>query len=133
MPGTQLLLGKRYAIVRPEIRRVRQVRAQEPAQPFRAMVALGEDDAEGFTIKVIRLLLPMTRVSRIDVVARQHHACLPALQELAAAHPDRLELASEPAEIASASCSLPFCDHWRRRVVAGACLRRRPAADRGRV
>jgi spore coat polysaccharide biosynthesis predicted glycosyltransferase SpsG len=101
VPGTQLLLGKRYAIIRPEIRRVRQVRAQEPAQPFRALVALGEDDADGFTLNVIRLLLPMTRVSRIDVVARQHHACLAALQELAAAHPDRLELASEPAEVAS--------------------------------
>src|SRR5262249_36299040 len=29
--GTQLLLGPRYALVRPEIRRVRPLRAQEPA------------------------------------------------------------------------------------------------------
>ena len=43
-PGTQLLLGSRYAIVRPEIRRIRPIRAQEPAQPFRIMVALGDDD-----------------------------------------------------------------------------------------
>ena len=42
--GTQLLLGPRYALVRPEIRRVRPTRAQEPAQPFRALVALGDDD-----------------------------------------------------------------------------------------
>jgi UDP-2,4-diacetamido-2,4,6-trideoxy-beta-L-altropyranose hydrolase len=101
VPGTQLLLGRRYAIVRPEIRRVRQVRAQEPAQPFRALIAMGESDVGEVAVKVIRLLLPMTRVSRIDIVARHHHAGLAALQELAAAHPDRLEIASEPAEIAS--------------------------------
>src|SRR5947209_1557228 len=29
-PGAQLLLGQRYALVRPEIRRLRQVRSQEP-------------------------------------------------------------------------------------------------------
>src|SRR5262249_2952799 len=45
--GTQVLLGERYVIVRPEIRRVRQARAQEPAQPFRALVALGDDDPNG--------------------------------------------------------------------------------------
>jgi len=33
--GTQILLGARYVLIRPEIRRVRPVRAQEPAQPFR--------------------------------------------------------------------------------------------------
>src|SRR5205807_3239615 len=42
--GTQLLLGTRYALVRPEIRRVRPARAQEPPQPFRALIALGDDD-----------------------------------------------------------------------------------------
>jgi spore coat polysaccharide biosynthesis predicted glycosyltransferase SpsG len=42
--GTQLLLGARYALVRPEIRRQRPTRSQEPAQPFRAVVALGDDD-----------------------------------------------------------------------------------------
>src|SRR5438132_1303823 len=31
--GAQLLLGSRYALVRPEVRRVRQIRSQEPAQP----------------------------------------------------------------------------------------------------
>ncbi len=65
MPGTQLLLGERYALVRSEIRRIRPIRAQEPAGPFRAIVAL------------------------------------PHLQELAAAHPDRVELATEGPEVAS--------------------------------
>src|SRR5262249_11094038 len=45
--GAQLLLGERYVIVRPEIRRVRPARAQEPPQPFRALIALGDDDPNG--------------------------------------------------------------------------------------
>src|SRR5947209_3921852 len=32
--GTQLLLGARYALIRPEMRRVRAARAQEAPQPF---------------------------------------------------------------------------------------------------
>ena len=54
-PGAQLLLGQRYALVRPEIRRQRPIRSQEPppmclpgnknsAGQFRALLALGEDD-----------------------------------------------------------------------------------------
>src|SRR5262249_52323691 len=38
-PGTQLLLGARFAIIRPEVRRLRLIRAQEPVLPFRALVA----------------------------------------------------------------------------------------------
>src|SRR5262249_29661629 len=44
VPDTQILLGNRYALVRPEVRRVRPVRAQEPPQPFRALVSLGDHD-----------------------------------------------------------------------------------------
>src|SRR5262249_15361405 len=53
--GTQLLLNERYTLVRPEVRRLRQGRAQEPApllppngKPgaalYRVLLALGEDD-----------------------------------------------------------------------------------------
>ena len=101
VPGTQLLLGRRYAIVRPEIRRVRQVRAQEPPQPFRALIALGDDDMQELTIKIAKLLLPMTRLSRIDVVVRPHYASLAGLQQLASAHPERLEVATDPADVSS--------------------------------
>src|SRR5262249_31801658 len=36
-PGSQLLTGARYALVRSEIRRTRPLRAQEPTGPYRAM------------------------------------------------------------------------------------------------
>src|SRR5262249_43789807 len=41
---TQLLVGPRYALVRSDIRRIRPLRSVEPAQPFRGMVMLGDDD-----------------------------------------------------------------------------------------
>ena len=109
-PGTQLLLGARYALVRPEVRRIRPTRAQEPPPlsppngkstvgQYRALLALGEDDPHGQTQELARLLLNIPRVARVDVVVRTHHPDLEKLQALAAEHPDRLELALEPAEI----------------------------------
>src|SRR5260370_28692298 len=57
MPGTQLLLGERYALVRPEIRRIRPIRAQEPAGPFRGLVALGDYDPHLQTAEMARFLM----------------------------------------------------------------------------
>jgi spore coat polysaccharide biosynthesis predicted glycosyltransferase SpsG len=96
--GTQLLLGPRYALVRPEIRRVRPLRAQEPAQPFRALVALGDDDPNNQAGPLARALLNCPRVARVDVVVRPYHRDLDGLRALAAQCPDRLEVVSEPAE-----------------------------------
>jgi spore coat polysaccharide biosynthesis predicted glycosyltransferase SpsG len=96
--GTQLLLGPRYALVRSEIRRVRPLRSQEPAQPFRGLVALG-DDPHHKSADLAKLLLNCPRVGRVDVAVRPCHPTLPALQELAASSPDRLEIVSEPAEV----------------------------------
>src|SRR5207247_5561105 len=41
----QLLVGPSYALVRSDIRRIRPLRSVEPAQPFRGLVMLGDDDA----------------------------------------------------------------------------------------
>jgi spore coat polysaccharide biosynthesis predicted glycosyltransferase SpsG len=97
--GTQLLLGHRYALVRPEVRRVRPVRAQEPPPPFRGLLALGDDDPHHQARELTKLLLNCPRVDRIDVVARPHHPDLAALQALAETCPERLEIASEPSEV----------------------------------
>jgi spore coat polysaccharide biosynthesis predicted glycosyltransferase SpsG len=98
-PGTQLLLGARYALVRPEIRRVRPIRAQEPPQPFRALVALGESDLNRQSGELARLLVNVPRLGRIDLVVRPHSPALAQLQELAASLPDRLEVATESADV----------------------------------
>jgi spore coat polysaccharide biosynthesis predicted glycosyltransferase SpsG len=97
--GTQLLLGSRYALVRPEIRRQRPIRAQEPAQPFRALVALGDDDLHNRAGELARHLLNCPRVGRVDVVVRSYHPDLENLKALAEVNADRLEVVSEPAEV----------------------------------
>lgn len=105
-PGTQLLLGSRYALVRSEMRRVRPARAQEPPQPFRAVIALGDDDPNRQTGALARQLAALSKLGRVDMIVRPQHPDLPTLQELAASNPDRLSVASEPAEI---TASLARC------------------------
>jgi spore coat polysaccharide biosynthesis predicted glycosyltransferase SpsG len=99
--GTQLLLGARFALVRPEIRRVRPVRAQEPAQPFRALVALGDDDPHNKAGELAKFLLNCPRVEKVDVAVRPYHRDLDGLRALAEACPDRLEVVCEPGEVSS--------------------------------
>jgi spore coat polysaccharide biosynthesis predicted glycosyltransferase SpsG len=96
--GTQVLLGARYATVRPEVRRQRPIRAQEPPPPFRALVALGDDDPNGQAGELAKQLLNCPRVARVDVAVRPWHPGLEALKALAEANAERLELVSEPAE-----------------------------------
>jgi spore coat polysaccharide biosynthesis predicted glycosyltransferase SpsG len=97
--GTQLLLGARYALVRPEVRRARPIRSQEPPQPFRIMVALGDDDANNRTQELARVLMNCPRVGRVDVVVRHHHPALDQFKEMAETYTGRFEVATEPAEL----------------------------------
>jgi len=96
--GTQVLLGARYAMVRPEIRRIRPIRAQEPAQPFRALVSL-DDDLNLQSAEMAKALLNCPRVNRVDVVVRPYHPDLANLQGLAETCPERLEVVTEPGEV----------------------------------
>ena len=111
-PRAQLLMGKRYALVRPEIRRHRPTRSQEPAPlaamvdgkpsgQFRALVALGEDDPHRQTMELARLLLAAPRIGKVDLVVRREHPQLAEIQAFVEANAGRLELALEPAEIAA--------------------------------
>jgi spore coat polysaccharide biosynthesis predicted glycosyltransferase SpsG len=97
--GTQLLLGYRYALVRPEVRRARPIRSQEPPQPFRIMVALGDDDPNNRTLELTRILMNCPRVARVDAVVRPHHPGLEQFQQMAETYPGRFEVATEPAEL----------------------------------
>jgi UDP-2,4-diacetamido-2,4,6-trideoxy-beta-L-altropyranose hydrolase len=98
-PGTQLLLGARYALVRPEIRRIRPTRSQEPPAPFSALIAMSEDDPNQRTAEIARMLLNIGKVERVDIVAKPDHPHLASLQELAAASNERLKVLSETPEI----------------------------------
>lgn len=98
--GTQLLLGARYAVVRPEIRRVRPTRSQEPPPPFRALVVL-DDDPNRQTLELAKLLINVPKIEKVDMVARPQHPDLAALQDFAAANPGQFTVASESADITS--------------------------------
>jgi spore coat polysaccharide biosynthesis predicted glycosyltransferase SpsG len=111
-PDTQILLGRRFALVRPEIRRHRPTRSQEPAPlasmvegkpsgQFRALVSLGEDDPHQRTGELAKLLLAAPRIGKVDIVVRREHPQLEELRALTETHKGRLELALEPAEIAA--------------------------------
>ncbi len=125
--GTQLLLGARYALVRPEIRRQRPARAQEPAQPFRALVALGDDDPHNQSGELAKCLLNCPCVERVDVLVRPYHRDLAGLQSLAEACPERLEIVHEPGEapfrIARCHFAVTAGNAWRSNWPASACRR----------
>ncbi len=109
-PDAQLLLGKRFGMVRPEIRRYRPTRSQEPAPlsqltgkpgQFRALVALGEDDPHLQTLELVKMLMNAPKIGKVDVIVRREHSQLEEIKALAEEYKDHLELALEPAEVAA--------------------------------
>lgn len=94
-PGGQVLCGRRYVLVRPEIKRVRPQRSLEPPPPFRVAVALG-DDPERLAEPVIKTLLGMKDVARVEILTWPHHPAAQLAQELQEKYQDRVGLATEP-------------------------------------
>ncbi len=108
----QLLLGARYAMVRPEVRRQRQMRSQEPpplaaqngtiiSSQFRVLLALGEDDRNQMTIELAKLLVNAPRVGKVDIIVRREHPQLEEIRAMVESHKELMSLALEPAEIAN--------------------------------
>ena len=91
--------GPRYALVRPPLRRLRPLRAQEPVQPFRAVVALGDDDLAGESLARAEQLAGTSRLDKIDVIVRGHHPQLDDLRALAEASKGKIGVATEQAEV----------------------------------
>lgn len=98
-PGCQILLGHRYALCRGVFRRQRTIRAVEPPAPFRALVAMGDDDLAGEAITRTKQLLEMEKVSKITITARTHHPRYDDILELADASKDRVEVVTETKEL----------------------------------
>ena len=114
--GGQFCLGRRYAIVRSVFRRQKPIRPIDPPQPFRAILALGDDDLQGQTLPRTRELLANTRLSRLSVVVRSHHHQITELRELAEHNSGRLEILTEPSELNTrlprAHCAITSGDGW---------------------
>ena len=67
--GTQLLLGRKFALVRGIFRRQRTIRATEQPGPFRALVAFGDDDAEQTLVRT-QQLLELPKVDKVSIACR---------------------------------------------------------------
>ena len=63
-------------------RRLRPLRSQEPPQPFRALVALGDDDLPGHSVEYAEALLATDGVAKVDVMVRPHHLRFDELRAL---------------------------------------------------
>ena len=98
-PGSQLLLGKRFALVRGIFRRQRTIRATEQPGPFRALVAFGDDDAGDQTLLRTHQLLDMPKVDKVSIVTRTHHPRYDELLEFADGSKGRVEVITEVKEL----------------------------------
>ncbi|CAN5309075.1 hypothetical protein BH11PLA2_BH11PLA2_49060 [soil metagenome] len=97
--GTQLLSGRKYAMVRGLYRRQRTIRAQEQPGPFRALVAFGDDDYADQTMERTQQLLQIETVDKVSMLMRTHHNRYEELKEFAADSNGRVEVITEHKEI----------------------------------
>jgi spore coat polysaccharide biosynthesis predicted glycosyltransferase SpsG len=97
--GSQLLLGQRFALVRGVFRRQRTIRATEQPGPFRALVAMGDDDFADQTLLRTEQLLETTGVDKVSVVLRTHHPRYDEVRDFAAASKGRVEVITEVKEL----------------------------------
>jgi spore coat polysaccharide biosynthesis predicted glycosyltransferase SpsG len=97
--GTQLLAGRKYAMVRGLYRRQRTIRAQEQPAPYRALVAFGDDDPADQTLQRTQELMKIDAVDKISVIMRTHHDRYEEMKEFAADSNSRVEIVTEVKEI----------------------------------
>src|SRR5262249_42518697 len=83
-PGSQLLLGHKFALCRGVFRRQRTIRAMEPPAPYRALVAFGDDDLMGQTFDRTQQLLEIPAVGKVSIAVRSHHPRYDDIKDLAA-------------------------------------------------
>jgi spore coat polysaccharide biosynthesis predicted glycosyltransferase SpsG len=114
--GTQLLLGRKFALVRGVFRRQRTIRATEQPGPFRALVAFGDDDVADQTLHRTRQLLEFPKVDRVSIACRTHHPRYHELQDFADESQGRVEVVTEPKELMTrlvrAHFALTAGDSW---------------------
>jgi spore coat polysaccharide biosynthesis predicted glycosyltransferase SpsG len=98
-PGSQLLLGHKFALCRGIFRRQRTIRAMEPPAPYRALVAFGDDDLNGQTIDRTLQLLDIPAVGKVSIAVRSHHPRYDDIKDLAAGSGSRVEVVTESKEL----------------------------------
>jgi spore coat polysaccharide biosynthesis predicted glycosyltransferase SpsG len=115
-PGCQRLLGSRYALCRGVFRRQRTIRATEPPAPFRALVAMGDDDFAGDAVTRTKQLLATGKVAKVSVAARTHHPKYDELLDLADHSKGTVEVLTETKELMTRLVRIHFAvtsgDMW---------------------
>lgn len=99
--GTQLLVGPRFALIRGLIRRIRPLRATEPPSPFRALVAMGDDDLDNRAGELATQLLELPKVDKVTIACRAHHPRYEELKAQAKEEMGRLEIVTENGEVST--------------------------------
>ncbi len=97
--GTQLLLGRKFALVRGLFRRQRTIRATEQPGAFRALVAFGDDDAGDQALPRTEQLLDMPKVDKVSVFCRPHHPRYHEMQDFCDGKKGRVEVVTEAKEM----------------------------------
>ncbi len=97
--GTQLLLGRKFALVRGVFRRQRTIRATEQPGAFRALVAFGDDDAGDQALARTEQLLAMPKVDKVSILCRPHHTRFHAIEDLADANKGKVEVVTDVKEM----------------------------------
>jgi len=97
--STQLLLGHRFALCRGIFRRQRTIRAVEPPQPYRVLVAMGDDDHAGQALDRTRELLEMPKIGKVSIATRTHHPRYEEIKDLAGESDGRVEIVTELKEL----------------------------------
>jgi spore coat polysaccharide biosynthesis predicted glycosyltransferase SpsG len=93
--GVQVVGGDRFAMIRAEFRRARNVRATEPSGPPRVMVALGGGDNGPAALAIVKALLARKKVEKIDLVLGGEGGSKKACEALAAEHSGRLHVCGD--------------------------------------
>ena len=97
--GGQILVGRKYALVRGIFRRQRTIRAQEQPAPYRALVAFGDDDAGDQTLPRTEQLLEIPKVEKVSILARSHHPRFDEIKDYCSASGGRVEVITEVKEM----------------------------------
>lgn len=100
-PGTQLVAGDKYVMIRSEFRRARGVRATEPGGPTRVLLALGGGETGAATAKFVKALLQHKGIAKIDAVVGAGKQGRKCLDELAAEYADRVSVSHDVRDLAS--------------------------------
>jgi UDP-2,4-diacetamido-2,4,6-trideoxy-beta-L-altropyranose hydrolase len=100
-PGTQILAGERYAMVRSEFRRARNVRATEPGGAVRVLLSLGGGEVGHDTARLAAAMLEEKSIDKIDAVIGASTEGRDELKMLAERFPGRLSIIADCRDLAA--------------------------------